>query len=79
VQLRAAATGSDGLAEIGDDDLLDVIFPVIADEALNSAVQHHYERMLIGQERFSKFSRKAISHVANYPTPPRRKSHGALV
>jgi type I restriction enzyme M protein len=79
VQIRAACTGSDGLAEISDDDLLDIIFPILADETLAASVLDHYEQMLTGQERFSKFSRKAISEIGSYPVPPARKSHGALV
>lgn len=79
VQIRAASTGSDGLAEISDDDLVDITFPIIVDEAVIKSVLAHYDSMLNGQERFSKFSRKTILDTAGYPIPPARKSHGALV
>lgn len=79
VQIRGASTGSDGLAEISDEDLVDIVFPAIHDEAVIAGVLGHYKDMLLGQERFSKFSRQAISENADYPIPPARKSHGALV
>jgi type I restriction enzyme M protein len=79
VQIRAASTGSDGLAEISDDDLADVRFPLIDDEVAVAAVRSHYEKMLSGQERFCQFGRQTILAVKGYPIPPARKSHGALV
>lgn len=79
VQIRAASTGSDGLAEISDDDLADIRFPKITDRDFAASVIEHYRQMLTGQERFSKFSRKGIAATPGYPIPPARKSHGALV
>lgn len=79
VQIRAASTGSDGLAEISDDDLLDITFPVITDETVIASVLSHHEHMLSGQERFAKFARHSIAAISDYPIPPARKSHGALV
>lgn len=79
VQIRGASTGSDGLAEISDDDLIDIRFPLIEDEAIIAAARLHYEEMLSGQERFSQFARQTISAAKGYPIPPPRKSHGALV
>lgn len=79
VQIRAGSTGSDGLAEISDDDLADITFPIIDDGAVIASVLSHYEQMLTGQERFSAFSRQAILATVEYPIPPARKSHGALV
>jgi type I restriction enzyme M protein len=79
VQIRAASTGSDGLAEISDEDLIDIRFPLIEDETIVAAVRAHYEEMLSGQERFSQFARQTILAARGYPVPPARKSHVALV
>lgn len=79
VQMRALATGSDGLAEISSEDILDIVFPKLDDPSTVHAVLDYHRRMLSGEERFSKLAAHLIQHSAHYPVPPARKSHCALI
>lgn len=79
VQLRALSTGSDGLAEISDDDLLEIVLPKVSDKAVRKSVQVHIDQALAGQASLAQTIRSAIQSAPNYPTPPNRKSHCALV
>lgn len=80
VQMRAFATGSDGLADISGDDILQIVFPKVNDPVMVAAVLDYHSKMISGEERFSKLSSHFISNVGNdYPVPPPRKSHCALI
>lgn len=79
VQLRALSTGSDGLAEISDLDMAEIILPVIDDPALREKIKDGLVHVLAGRSSFAKDVRQAISNWKNFPTPPPRKSHCALV
>jgi type I restriction enzyme M protein len=79
VQMRALATGSDGLAEIVDDDLLSIVLPKILDEAERERVQKQVGPLLTGEARFGKFAKTIIDNAEKFPIPPPRKSHCALI
>ena len=51
VQMRALATGSDGLAEIQMDDLGMILFPMLNEQSIKYEVQNHVHRL--GEERVS--------------------------
>ena len=80
VQMRALATGSDGLAEISAEDVLDVVFPELSDKSDIEAVMEAHSKMILGEERFSKMSLHLIKgYGPEYPKPAARKSHCALI
>lgn len=78
-QMRALATGSDGLAEIVDADLMNIILPRISDEDARAKVADHLGPTLKGDSRLSKILKGVIDADAAFPIPPARKSHCALV
>lgn len=78
VQMRALATGSDGLAEIVDADLLSIVLPTITDNEIRESIEAHLAPTLVGDDRLSKFMKSALKK-ARFPVPPARKSHCALV
>jgi len=79
VQIRGLATGSDGLAEIVDDDLLSIVLPKVLDPFTREKVAKQMEPMLSGDSRFSKFAKVVLGDMPQFPTPSPRKSHCALV
>lgn len=79
VQLRALATGSDGLAEISDDDLLTIVLPKIMASDDYSRVAAQVQSMIAGKARFSRLAHSIITGTSVYPMPSPRKSHCALV
>lgn len=80
VQMRAFATGSDGLAEISTQDILNVVFPIVDDAQTVEAITAHYRAMLDGNTRFATMTERIIGLLGEtYPVPPRRKSHCALI
>lgn len=79
VQLRALSTGSDGLAEISDNDVLEIVVPVINDAAIRESIEADLVHVLAGRASFSKSVREAIRSSKDFPVPPPRKSHCALV
>jgi type I restriction enzyme M protein len=79
VQLRSLSTGSDGLAEISDLDLLEVVLPKVTDPVLRQKLERQMEPLLTGEARFSKAVDTVITEMPSYPIPERRKSHCSLV
>jgi type I restriction enzyme M protein len=79
VQMRALATGSDGLAEITDDDLLNIILPKRLKAPERERVEKQLEPILTGESKFAKFAKTVIDDIPNFPMPPPRKSHCALI
>jgi type I restriction enzyme M protein len=79
VQMRALATGSDGLAEIIDEDLLKVVLPKTLKGAERAKVEKHLEPLLTGESRFAKFAKAVIEDMPQFPVPSPRKSHCALI
>ena len=78
VQIRAFSTGSDGLAEISDDDILQIILPNTMTDDIRNNVAAHLDAVLSGEARFVKFAATIIQQT-DFPVPPNRKSHCALV
>lgn len=78
VQLRALATGSDGLAEIVDDDMLSIVLPCVLSQPEREQAQRQIDQLLAGETRFSRYARGVIRSTA-FPIPPPRKSHCGLV
>jgi hypothetical protein len=68
--MRALATGSDGLAEINDDDLLSIVLPKKLDKAGRTQVEQQLEPLLTGESRFAKFAKKTLDDMGDFPTPP---------
>jgi type I restriction enzyme M protein len=79
VQMRALATGSDGLAEIGDADLLSVLLPKLLKPAELAKVTKQIELLLAGEATFAKFAKTVRDEIAEFPSPALRKNHWALV
>ena len=79
VQMRGFATGSDGLAEVVDSDLLNVILPWVRNADLRSRFKKQVESLFSGDARFSKVVNTVIQDLPDYPNPPLRKSHCSLV
>lgn len=79
VQMRGYATGSDGLAEISDDDLFEIVLPKALKATAREKVQRQLAPILAGESTFSKFAKLIIDDSDNFPVPPPRKSHCSLV
>lgn len=79
VQMRSIARGSDGLAEICEEDARDVIIPCLSDE--NRALLTPYvERLLEGSMTINaKVKQMLKSNVIDYKDPEKRPSHIVLV
>ena len=79
VQMRGLATGSDGLAEIVDDDLLSIVLPKMLNQAARTEVEKLLEQMLIGELTFAKFAKTLLDDMPKFPSPALRRNHRALV
>jgi len=75
VQMRALTTGSDGLAEISDDDLLSIVFPRISKQS-RVKVSERLTPLLEGDSTFGKAAQHAMD---TYPAIEPRKSHCSVV
>lgn len=80
VQMRSRARGSDGLAEIRDEDLLDVVLPEIHDEAARTVMEPFVKALQLGltgvTDAFQKLNSEGHLSVQD---PPARSSHVFLV
>jgi type I restriction enzyme M protein len=79
VQMRALATGSDGLAEIPQDDLSLVVFPVLTDKKIKYEVQNYVHHLSDERVSFRTSMSNAIEHVFNDLDVPPRKSNFSQV
>jgi type I restriction enzyme M protein len=79
VQMRALSTGSDGLAEISDDDLMTIVLPRISSSQIRSQIEDKLGALVTGTGRFGKFAQSLVELSDEFPGPPARKSHCALV
>ena len=77
VQLRALATGSDGLAQVAPDDILGILIPRVQCDTEQKQLSALVADLLGGSINFSHAVRSAVS--SKWPQPPERKSHCALV
>ena len=77
VQMRALARGSDGLAQVPDEDILSIVLPRVVDNDQRQRLQILVDDLMDGSINFAHSVRSTVS--TNWPTPPNRKSHCALV
>jgi type I restriction enzyme M protein len=79
VQMRAFATGSDGLAEISDEDLLSVILPRLTSADVRKRVAARLAPILEGDPSFGKAVQNVLDGTSLYPGIAPRKSHCSVV
>lgn len=79
VQMRALTTGSDGLAEISDTDLLNIVLPKVTDATERKKLTDYITTVLSQDVRFSKAIGGVLSNIKKWPVPASRKGHWALV
>ena len=77
VQMRALATGSDGLAQVDPDDILSIVLPRVTSREERSRLSELAGTLMGGSVNFSLAVKSVIS--ADWIHPPERKSHCALV
>lgn len=77
VQMRALATGSDGLAEVSDEDILSIVLPRVVEESQRERLQRLVRSLLDGSINLAHSVRSTLPD--HWPTPPSRKSHCSLV
>lgn len=79
IQMRGFARGSDGLAEITQDDAAKVVVPILT-EAERKEVKPYVDSLLSGQpDIHAKIERMISKKSIAYPDPAKRTSHVALV
>ena len=54
VQLRALSTGSDGLAEISDADILNILIPVVSDRKIRESIEQDLVHVRAGRASFPR-------------------------
>lgn len=77
VQMRALATGSDGLAQVAPDDILNIVLPKVTSAGERRTLAVLVQDLVGGSINFGQAVRSVISN--GWPHPPQRKSHCALV
>ena len=77
VQMRALATGSDGLAQVTPDDILSIVLPRIASVEETNKLSALVDELIGGSVNFCHAVRLATS--SDWPSTPERKSHCVLV
>ena len=78
VQMRGFSTGSDGLAETSDEDILEIVVPKLSSER-RIEVQARSEPLMVGQDKFVRYVKSVLVDDNTYPEPPLRRSHTSLV
>lgn len=79
-QMRALARGSDGLAEIHEDDLALVLVPLISHASERSVLQPFVDALLQGAPTLKdQVINMLATSALKLPLPPRRPHHSALV
>jgi len=79
IQMRGLATGSDGLAEIVDEDILSIILPNTLTDKAREAVMVRLEPILSGSDTFQKFAQDVQNKSTSFPSAPPRKHHWSLI
>ena len=77
--MRGFATGSDGLAEVVNNDLIDIVLPRLLDKEIHSQIAERIKRLMDGEDRLAKAVVGAIGQIEDYPMLRPRKSHCVLV
>jgi type I restriction enzyme M protein len=76
IQARAFATGSDGLADLSEDNLRDILIPVVTSKSTRATLKPMIEALLAGR---STVARVVNELLADYSLPnidvPARSSH----
>lgn len=79
VQMRAFSRGSDGLAEICEDDAKNVIIPLLTDD-LRRSLSGHVENLQKGTTTVNSVVKQLIKDKrVDYSDPTKRPSHIVLV
>lgn len=79
VQMRGLATGSDGLAEIQQEDLALVLIPALTDSAVKTEVEQHIHRISEDTVFFRASMANAIGKLFSELDIPLRKSNFSQV
>ena len=77
VQMRALATGSDGLGQVAPGDILDIVLPKVTTTKERSRISVLIEELMDASVNFGHAVRSVTS--PNWIHPPQRKSHCTLV
>lgn len=79
-QMRALARGSDGMAQVHEDDLAHVIIPLVADDQARTQCAPLVERLVNGMSTLQDVVRSLRSSgVLSTPEPVHRPHHSSLV
>jgi len=79
-QMRSFARGSDGLAEVGEDDVAEVLIPEISSEDIRESIRPFVKQLLEGHPSIqAKIDDLLASGELDIPIPARRPSHSVLV
>jgi type I restriction enzyme M protein len=79
-QMRGLARGSDGLAEISEDDMAEVILPRIGDAATREEIEPYIEQLRTGATSLeAKVSTLISTGALVFPVPPPRYEHTSIV
>ncbi|MGV0581921.1 N-6 DNA methylase [Mycolicibacterium elephantis] len=79
-QMRGLARGSDGMAEIVEDDIAEVTLPRVTDAAIRAEMEPYIEQLRTGTMTLeSKVSTLVDSGALTIPVPPPRYEHTSIV
>lgn len=79
-QARGIARGSDGMAEVGEEDIVDVILPRIGDPVVRAEMASYVEQLRTGATTLeAKVSALIGSGAIAIPVPPPRYEHTSIV
>lgn len=79
IQMRALATGSDGLADVSDDDLRSIVLPKLRDSKARHRVLALIRTLMKGELRLSKAMSRVVCDADGWTEPPARENHWILV
>lgn len=75
VQMRALATGSDGLAVVSQDDLGAIVFPKLPDEAIRQAIWDYLKLSIQGSSSLPVIQRNGIESLGSTLDISERKTN----
>ncbi|MEW4370975.1 HsdM family class I SAM-dependent methyltransferase [Paenibacillus kandeliae] len=79
-QMRAFARGSDGLAEVAEVDLKEVLIPIISDSTRRKQIQPFVDNLLRGKQSLKSMIETMVdNNELDVPVPPKRPNHTVLV
>ena len=77
--MRASSRGSDGLAEISEDDAKNILVPLLSEEQRNT-LRPYIENLKTGGATIRSLVKSMIKEEKlSYIEPPKRPSHVVLV